>query len=244
MRNTVDKRSVCRGSAGGRKEGYQETRTSCTSYPSVPQRREDWWEFPYSYSYSYSYSYFLHYSYPSVPQRTEEEGVGVLLISTFTFPSSTLSLSVTEWYYDMYLYVIFVFMWCVCCICGLDGHMHAYLYRAKLTEHVLCNMHVSGSGNMHVWEQGGELPRSWVEFNWKTTGPQVHPKWSPSGPHVVPKWSTSELSVSYLISSKRCFSKLWVFPALYLTVPACTWVNPVVPACACLKFSTTEPGSS
>ena len=30
-------------------------------------------------------------------------------------------------------------------------------------------------------------------------------KWSPSGTHVVSKWSSSDLSVSYLISSKRLF---------------------------------------
>ena len=30
---------------GGREEGYQETRTSYTSYPFVQQRSEDLWEF-------------------------------------------------------------------------------------------------------------------------------------------------------------------------------------------------------
>ena len=48
---------------------------------------------------------------------------------------------------------------------------------------------------------------------------------SPSGVQVVPKWSTSDLSLSYLISSKRLLFKkygIWrAFSALYLAVPGC-----------------------
>ena len=52
------------------------------------------------------------------------------------------------------------------------------------------------------------------------SGSQVVSEWSPSGSQVV------YLSVSYLISSPafRKYSTWWVFSALYLAVPGCTWL--------------------
>ena len=60
---------------------------------------------------------------------------------------------------------------------------------------------------------------------------------SPSGVQVVPKWSTSDLSLSYLISSKRLLFENMAYDAVIMTGPFSTEPG-------CTRLYLAVPGSA
>ena len=221
MRNTIDKRSVCGGSAGGRKEGYQETRTSCTSYPSVPQRREDLWEF-HTHTHTHtSCTIVTHPFHRELKRKVWEFSSSLLLLSLrphfhFQWLSGIMICICMLYLYLCGVYVVFV-DWMVMCAHIYTGPSWLSTYYAICMWVPIC-MYGSREENC----RGAEL---------NSIGKQLVSKFTPSGPQVVPMWSPSGLLVNsqyhiwYPLSD--AFQNYGYFQHctwLYLPVPGWTWL--------------------
>ena len=109
-----------------------------------------------------------------------------------------------------------------------QGALHSWLLRLNINFGLVFAPSRGRLPLAYLWWDGRGLHALDVVLK-SPNGSQVVSRWSPCGSQVVPKWSTSDLSVSYLISSKRLLFRnishngsFQHCTRLYMGVPGCT----------------------